>query len=77
MKTTNLQNSVKQKIKADGINELTKNNVSPDKPLKRLNANIDAALFNEFKAAVSAKGLKINDVVIEMVEKYLGKRVEE
>lgn len=70
-----LSNSVKQNQLNKGKNSLTKDS-SQDKPLKRLNANIDADLFNEFKAAVSAKGQKLNEAIVEMVNEYLGKKVK-
>ena len=42
-------------------------------PTKRLNANIPASLYQELQIQAAKDGRKINDLVIEWVNAYLGK----
>jgi ParG len=41
---------------------------------KRMNINIRAELFNQFKSAVAAQGKTITQVLLEFVEDYVRKR---
>ena len=41
---------------------------------KRMNINIRAELFNQFKSAVAAQGKTITQVLLEFVEDYIRKQ---
>jgi ParG len=42
---------------------------------KRMNINIRAELFNQFKAAVATQGKTITQVLLEFVEEYVRKHM--
>jgi len=41
--------------------------------VKRMNINVEADLHNAFKAAVSARGENMTDVLLEFIEDYVRK----
>ncbi len=41
--------------------------------VKRMNLNVDVSLHNAFKAAVSARGKNMTDILLEFIEEYVRK----
>jgi hypothetical protein len=45
----------------------------PEGKIKRMNINVDLSLHNAFKSAVSARGEKMTDVLLQFIEDYVRK----
>ena len=47
----------------------------PERPIKRMNINIEANLHDQFKAATAVRGENMTDVLLRFIEEYVRKNL--